>query len=195
MAIDAQTIANLSPARKAILVLVIVLIIFGLYWQLGYKGKARTIKRLRNDLSNKQAKLNENEAIARNLPRFKEEVEKLNLQLGRVVQELPNSREIPNLLETINNLGGINGLEVIYIRPQNDVDKGFYAEVPISIKVKGGYHEMGLFLDAVSKLPRIINVSDITMGNAQEDERSGVILLDISALATTYRYVETGGKK
>ncbi|UCF88479.1 MAG: type 4a pilus biogenesis protein PilO [bacterium] len=195
MAIDAQTIANLSPARKAILVLVIVLIIFGLYWQLGYKGKARTIKRLRNDLSNKQAKLNENEAIARNLPRFKEEVEKLNQQLGRVVQELPNSREIPNLLETINNLGGINGLEVIYIRPQNDVDKGFYAEVPISIKVKGGYHEMGLFLDAVSKLPRIINVSDITMGNAQEDERSGVILLDISALATTYRYVETGGKK
>ena len=193
MAIDAQTIANLSPARKLILVLVIVLLIFGLYWQLAYKGKARTIKRLSNDLSNKQAKLNENEAIARNLPRFKQEVEKLNQRLGRVVQELPNSREIPNLLETINNLGAINGLDVIFIRPQNDVDKGFYAEVPISIKVKGGYHEMGLFLDAVSKLPRIINVSDITMGNAREDERSGAIHLDISALATTYRYVETGG--
>lgn len=193
MAIDAQTIANLSPARKLILVLVIVLLLFGLYWQLAYKGKARTIKRLNNDLSNKQAKLNENEAIARNLPRFKQEVEKLNQRLGRVVQELPNSREIPNLLETINNLGAVNGLEVIFIRPQNDVDKEFYAEVPISIKVKGGYHEMGLFLDAVSKLPRIINVSDITMGNAREDERSGVIHLDISALATTYRYVETGG--
>jgi len=137
--------------------------------------------------------LNENEAIARNLPRFKEEVAKLNLQLGRVVQELPNSREIPNLLETISNLGALNGLDVVYIRPQNDVDKGFYAEVPIAIKVKGGYHEMGLFLDAVSKLPRIINVSDITMGNAKEDALTGVINLDISALATTYRYVETGG--
>ena len=193
MAIDAETIANLSPARKILLVLVIVLLIFGLYWQLVYRGKARTIVRLRNDLSNKQAKLNENEAIARNLPRFKEEVEKLNQQLGKVVQELPNSREIPNLLETINNLGALNGLDVIYVRPQEDVDKGFYAEVPISIKVKGGYHEMGLFLDAVSKLPRIINISDITMGNAKEDERSGVITLDISALATTYRYVETGG--
>jgi Tfp pilus assembly protein PilO len=52
---------------------------------------------------------------------------------------------------------------------------------------------LGLFLDAVSKLPRIINVSDITMGNAREDERSGSITLDISALATTYRYIETGG--
>ena len=193
MAINAQTFANLSPTRKLLLVLVIVALIFGLYWQLAYKGKARTINRLRSDLSNKQAKLNENEAIARNLPRFKEEVGKLNQQLGKVIQELPNSREIPNLLETISNLGAVNGLEVIYIKPQNDVDKGFYAEVPISIKVKGGYHEMGLFLDAVSRLPRIINVSDITMGNAREDERSGVINLDISALATTYRYVEKGG--
>ena len=193
MAIDAQTIANLSPARKLILVLVVVVLIFGLYWQFAYKGKARTINRLRSDLSNKQAKLNENEAIARNLPRFKEEVGKLNAQLAKVVQELPNSREIPNLLETISNLGAVNGLEVVYIKPQNDVDKGFYAEVPISIKVKGGYHEMGLFLDALSRLPRIINVSDITMGNVREDERSGVIVLDISALATTYRYIEKGG--
>jgi len=193
MAIDAQTIANLSPTRKLILVLVVVVLIFGLYWQFAYKGKAKTIDRLRSDLSNKQAKLNENEAIARNLPRFKEEVGKLNAQLSKVVQELPNSREIPNLLETISNLGAVNGLEVVYIKPQNDVDKGFYAEVPISIKVKGGYHEMGLFLDALSRLPRIINVSNISMGNVREDERSGVIVLDISALATTYRYVEKGG--
>ena len=193
MAINAQTIANLSPTRKLILVLVVVVLIFGLYWQLAYKGKAKTIDRLRSDLSNKQAKLNENEAIARNLPRFKEEVGKLNARLAKVVQELPNSREIPNLLETISNLGAVNGLEVVYIKPQNDVDKGFYAEVPISIKVKGGYHEMGLFLDALSRLPRIINVSNISMGNVREDERSGVIVLDISALATTYRYVEKGG--
>ena len=193
MAINAQTIANLSPTRKLLLVLVMVLLVFGLYWQFAYKGKAKTIDRLRSDLSNKQAKLNENEAIARNLPRFKEEVQKLNLQLGMVVQELPNKREIPNLIETISNLGALNGLEVIYIKPQNDVDQGFYAEVPIAIKVKGGYHEVGLFLDALSRLPRIINVSDITMGNAKEDERSGIIVLDISALATTYRYVEKGG--
>lgn len=193
MAIDAQTIANLSPARKILLVVLIAALIVGGYWYSFYRSKARTIDRLRNDLSNKQAKLNENEAIARNLPRFKEEVEKLNARLGMVVQELPNSREIPNLLETINNLGAVNGLDVVYIKPQNDVDRGFYAEVPISIKVRGGYHELGLFLDAVSRLPRIINVSDVTIGNAREDERSGDIVLDISGLATTYRYVEKGG--
>lgn len=193
MAINAETITNLSPVKKLGIVALVAVLIVGGYWYLFYKSKAKTIDRLRSDLSNKQAKLNENEAIARNLPRFKEEVKKLNLQLSKVVQELPNSREIPNLLETISNLGAMNGLEVLYIKPKNDVDKGFYAEVPISVKVKGGYHELGLFLDAVSNLPRIINVSNITIGNAREDKRSGAIILDISALATTYRYMEKGG--
>jgi type IV pilus assembly protein PilO len=191
--IEADTIANLSPVKKIGLVVLVAVLIVGGYWYGIYRAKAKTIDRLRGDLSNKQAKLNENEAIARNLPRFKEEVQKLNLQLSKVVQELPNSREIPNLLETISNLGAINGLDVLYIKPGNDVDKGFYAEVPISVKVKGGYHEMGMFLDAVSKLPRIINVSNITIGGAKEEPRSGAIILDINALATTYRYMEKGG--
>ena len=193
MAIDIQTITNLSPVKKLGLVVLVAALIVGGYWYSFYRSKAKTIDRLRGDLSNKQAKLNENEAIARNLPRFKEEVKKLNVQLSKVVQELPNSREIPNLLETISNLGAINGLEVLYIKPNNDVDRGFYAEVPISVKVKGGYHELGMFLDAVSKLPRIINVSDLTLGNAREDDKTGAIILDISALATTYMYREKGG--
>jgi type IV pilus assembly protein PilO len=193
MAINAEIITNLSPVKKLGLVVLVVALIVGGYWYSFYRSKAKTIGRLQGDLSNKQAKLNENEAIARNLPRFKEEVEKLNLQLSKVVQELPNSREIPNLLETISNLGAVNGLDVLYIKPNNDVDRGFYAEVPISVKVKGGFHELGMFLDALSKLPRIINVSNITIGNAREDDRTGAIILDISALATTYRYMEKGG--
>lgn len=193
MAINAETIANLSPTKKLLLVLVISSIIPGLYWYVGYRGQARTIEALRSDLSNKQAKLNENEAIARNLPRFKKEVEKLNLQLTKVVEELPNRREIPNLLETISNLAAINGLEVIFLKPNNDVDKGFYAEVPIQIKVKGGYHEVGLFLDSIARLPRIINVDNISLGNPREDKQMGGLVLDVNARATTYRYMEQGG--
>lgn len=193
MAIDAETIANLSPKRKALIILVIAVLIPGLYWYTTYRGKAKVIERLRQEYSQKQAKLNENEAIARNLPRFKEEVGKLNKELARVVQELPNSREIPNLIETISNLGSLNGLQIVYIKPQSDVNKGFYAEVPIQIKAVGGYHEMGLFLDSLSKLPRIINVSNINLGNAKEDKLTGAVVLNISALATTYRYIEKEG--
>lgn len=193
MAIDAEAIASLSPRKKILIVLVIAVIMPGLYWYSFYRSKAKVIKTLRNNLSKKQAKLNENEAIARNLPRFKEEVGKLNLRLGKVIQELPNSREIPNLIETISNLGSFNGLDVVFIKPLKDVNKGFYAEVPIQIKVKGGYHEMGLFLDAISKLPRIINVANLNMGGAKVDKDKGTVVLDISALAVTYRYLKKGG--
>ncbi len=192
MAIDAETIANLSPRKKVLLFILMAGLIVGLYWHLVYRSKARQLNRLQGQYSSKQAKLNENEAIARNLPRFKAEVDKLNGQLKLVVRELPNSREIPNLLQTLNNLSAINGLEVIFIKPRPDVDKGFFAEVPIQIKVRGGYHEVGMFLDSVSKLPRIINISDITLGNPKND-KSGAIVLDVSALATTYRYIEKGG--
>ncbi len=191
MAIDAESIANLSPRKKALLLIVVAGIIVGLYWHLVYRSKARVLRSLQGQLSSKQAKLNENQAIARNLPRFKSEVGKLNEKLKLVVKELPNSREIPNILQTLNNLSAINGLEVVFIKPRRDVDKGFYAEVPIQIKVRGGYHEVGMFLDSVSKLPRIINISDITLGNPRDD-KSGAMTLDVSALATTYRYVEKG---
>ncbi len=192
MAIDAETIANLSSRKKILLFILMAGLIVGLYWHLVYRSKARQLNRLQGQYSSKQAKLNENEAIARNLPRFKAEVDKLNGQLKLVVRELPNSREIPNLLQTLNNLSAINGLEVIFIKPRKDVDQGFFAEVPIQIKVRGGYHEVGMFLDSVSKLPRIINISDITLGNPKND-KSGAIVLDVSALATTYRYIEKGG--
>jgi len=192
MAINAETIANLSPVKKLLVVVVIGGLIAGGYWYAFYRDKADTVVRLRNDLSNKQAKLNENEAIARNLPRFKEEVGKLNAKLAKVVVELPNSREIPNLLETISNLASINGLEVIFLKPNNDVNKGFYSEVPIQVRVRGGYHEVGMFLDSVGRLSRIINVSNITLGNPRVDDKRGTLILDVSASATTYRYMEKG---
>ena len=193
MAIDAESWAGLSTRKKALVILLVSSLIVGLYWYSFYRSKAKNLERLRAEYSEKQAKLNENEAIARNLPRFKAEVDKLNQRLSVVVKELPNSREIPNLLEVLSTLGSINGLEVVYIKPQSDVNKGFYAEVPIQMKLKGGYHEMGMFMDDVSRLPRIINVGNVSLGNAKEATEGKGIVLDISALATTYRYIEKGG--
>ncbi len=193
MAIDMNTIKNLKPAQKAMVLAGIVVLLVGGYWYSYYRAKAKTIGTLRAELETKQRKLSENEAIARNLPRFKAELEKLTSRLGEIVRELPNSREIPNLLETISGLGAVNGLEVVFIKPNNDVNKGFYAEVPIQVKVRGGYHELGMYLDAISRLDRIINISDLTMGSPTEDAASGKVTLEVGALATTYRYIEKGG--
>ncbi len=192
MAIDAKTIANLSLLQKFLVGAAVAGVIVGLYWYLVYRGQEETLGILGRQYQERQAKLNETQAIAETFQNFKDEVEKLGARLSAALQELPNQREIPGILENLNNLGSANGLDVVYVKPNPDVGRDFYAEVPISIKVKGSYHQVGMFFDAVSRLPRIINIGRVSLGNANEAE-DGSIVLDVNCTATTYRYVEKGG--
>jgi type IV pilus assembly protein PilO len=192
MAIDAKTIANLSLLQKALVALGIVGVLVGLYWYLVYKGQQDELGVLQQQYQEKQGKLSETQNIASTFQSFKDEVEKLNARLTAALQELPNQREIPGILENLNALGAANGLDVAYVKPNPDVPRDFYAEVPISIKVRGGYHQVGMFFDAVSRLPRIINISRVSIGNATE-QADGTVVLDVNCQATTYRYVEKGG--
>lgn len=192
MAIDAKTIANLSLPQKLGVALAVCAVIVGLYWYLVYQEQKKEIIGLNARYQQVQAKLTETQTIAATLQNFKEEVDNLNARLSAALQELPNQREIPSILENLNALGSANGLEVVYVKPNPDIARDFYAEVPISIKVKGGYHQVGMFFDAVSRLPRIINISRVSMGNATE-QADGTVVLDVNCQATTYRYVEKGG--
>jgi type IV pilus assembly protein PilO len=192
MAIDAKIIANLTLPQKFLAGVAVAGILVGLYWYLVYRGQQETIGILNQQYQERQAKLNETQAIADTFQNFKDEVEKLGARLSAALQELPNQREIPGILENLNSLGAANGLDVVYVKPNPDATRDFYAEVPISIKVRGSYHQVGMFFDAVSRLPRIINIGRVSLGNASE-EADGSVILDINCTATTYRYVEKGG--
>ena len=99
---------------------------------------------------------------------------------------LPKEKEIPALLTNISALGRGAGLDFLTFKPQSDVPKDFYSEIPVDIKVRGPYHNMGIFLDQVSKLDRIVTVSNITMGGPKEE--SGEMLLNSSCRLVTYRF-------
>jgi len=110
-----------------------------------------------------------------------------------VLVRLPEEKDIPKLLTQVNTLGQQGGLEFQLFRPGLPIKKGFYAEVPIDVKVEAQYHSLGSFLDRVSKLERIVNVSDIRVtplsGTAQRGDRSIVAEMK----ATTYTFLEKGG--
>lgn len=133
-------------------------------------------------------KLQENRRIANNLPRFKAEYEAMQVQLELALNELPNESEIPSLLSSIAGLARDNGLEVIEFKPNKEQPKGFYAKVPVSLKLSGSYHEMALFCEAISLLDRIVNVENINLGKAKT--KDGQTILTISANAITYRFIE-----
>jgi type IV pilus assembly protein PilO len=151
------------------------------------KGKYEdTLRKLQSDLQQKQL-------IAANRPKLEAEIKDLEKQLAEALVRLPEEKDIPRLLTQVNTLGQQNGLDFLLFRPGVPVKKGFYAEVPIEIRVDGQYHTLGGFLDRVSKLERIVTVSDIKIvplsAQAQRSDRS--IVADLKA--TTYTFLEKGG--
>jgi type IV pilus assembly protein PilO len=103
--------------------------------------------------------------------------------------QLPDKKEIPKLLKTISSVGKEAGLKFQLFRPRTEIPKEFYAEIPVEIKVVGGYHDVAKFFCQVGMLDRIVNITNVVMGNAQE--KKGEMELTTSCLATTFRFIET----
>jgi len=99
---------------------------------------------------------------------------------------LPETKEIPSLLSSISQSGQDAGLEFVLFEPKAEVKKDFYAEIPVSIKVTGSYHNIATFFDNVSRLYRIVNIQNIEMKSGKNDTS-----LDTSCTAVTYKFVET----
>lgn len=149
--------------------------------------------KLEGDLQKLQADLDQKRIIAANRPKLEEEIKALEKQLEVALVKLPEEKEIPKLLTQVNTLGLQSGLEFQLFRPAAPVKKGFYAEVPIDIRVQGEYHTLGAFLDRVSKLERIVNVADLRISPlAAQQQRTGrTITADFKA--TTFTFLEKGG--
>ena len=104
-------------------------------------------------------------------------------------QQLPGEREIPLLLEQIAIFGKEAGVEFLSFRPAAEVKKDFYAELPITIRLTGGYHEMGRFAGGIAALPRIVTLHDVVIGNVSGKDGGGGKLY-MEAKARTYRYLD-----
>ncbi len=102
--------------------------------------------------------------------------------------QLPNKKEIPTLLTNLATLARDNGLEVTTFTPRGEVNKGFYAEVPASLDLVGTYHQVAQFAEAVSKLSRIVNLSDLSFTGPTV--QGDVAVLKVKSKVTTFRFVE-----
>ena len=149
--------------------------------------------KLEGELQSLQADLAQKRSIAANRVKLEAEIKELEKQLAAALVKLPEEKDIPKLLTQVNTLGQQSGLEFQLFRPGAPARKGFYAEVPIDIRVEGQYHSLGGFLDRVSKLERIVNVADlkITPLSVQQQSTGRTLVADLKA--TTYTFLDKGG--
>jgi len=188
VAITLETIVKLSKAKKIFILVVLLGGILGIYFYSFYIPQHETLQKKKAEMEVLERQVRELRIVAANMKRFQEEVAKLREELKLAVSQLPTSKEIPSLLASISNLGTDSGLEFLLFRPMPEINRDFYAEIPVEIKVKGNYHQVALFFDKVGKLPRIVNINAVAMENAKETAGSWEI--QTSCTATTFKFIE-----
>ncbi len=122
--------------------------------------------------------------IAINLPAYRKQLDDVEKQFGALLEQLPGKSEMDALLTDINQAGLGRGLQFELFRPAADESvKEFYAELPITIRVTGNYHDIGAFAGDIGKLSRIVTLNDISIASAKDT-------LSMDATAMTYRYLD-----
>jgi type IV pilus assembly protein PilO len=130
---------------------------------------------------------------AANLSAYKAQLAEMEKSFGAMLRQLPNKTEVPNLLVDISQTGLAAGLEEKLFQPRPEARQDFYAELPISIRLTGGYHEMGRFASGIAALPRIVTLHDIEItpsGQARGGAAADPSALTLNVTAKTYRYLD-----
>ena len=176
----------LDKRTKILIIIAVFIVPVLLFYFLCFSpqmDKIVTLQKQANTLSDDLKKVRKTVA---DLPRYKNEFAEVQKQFDTMAILLPKTQEIPNLLRNISDLGKSTGLDFLKFVPGAEVPKDFYAEIPIDIAIVGPYHNLGSFLDKVSKLDRIVTVNNINVDKPTKEDTE--LLLNSTCRLVTYRF-------
>jgi len=183
--LDVSTIGAWPIAAKAIVIVIICAIVLALGYFFDIQAQQETLaarqqeeKKLKKSFESKQAR-------AANLDAYKQQMQEMKESFGTMLRQLPSKTEVEDLLIDISQTGLASGIEFELFKPGNENFIEFYAEQPISIRVKGTYHEFGDFISGVAALPRIVTLHNISISPKSKSTE-----LSMNITAKTYRYLD-----
>jgi type IV pilus assembly protein PilO len=132
--------------------------------------------------------LAEKQEIAQNLNEKRRQMDELEQQLQDALTELPEKKDIDELLATLNDIGKKSGLEIARVEPGAEAAAAFFAKIPVKMNVAGNYHEIAMFLQEIASMRRIVNVTNIKMGGGTM--RGDKVILSADFMATTFRFLD-----
>ena len=166
------------------LAMVLLLIIAVAYW-FDWKDQLASIDAEKAKEEQLKGVFVDKKKQALDLPSYRKQLEDIEKQFGALLKQLPGKSEIDALLTDINQAGLGRGLQFELFKPATDeTARDFYAELPISIRITGNYHDMGAFASDVGKLSRIVTLNDIALSTAKDNT------LVMDATAKTFRYLD-----
>jgi len=185
MALNLST-KGAPPAAKIILAFLPAIILTAVFYFIVYSPKSKDINQLNAAITKLDKEILDSEVKIGRLDALKAESERLKARLKELQEQLPEEKEVSGLLKQVSDLGIKSGLEILLWKPgaKKADPSGLYMEIPVSIELVGNYHNLGVFFSHVSRLKRIVNISNIKLGAPKV--KNGTYSIGITCTATTF---------
>ncbi|GAB4168929.1 MAG: type 4a pilus biogenesis protein PilO [Rhodocyclaceae bacterium] len=182
--LDPKDVGQWPLAPRVATLLAILVALLAAAWWFDWRDQIEQLDLKRQDEAKLKSEYLSKMKQAVNLDEYRRQLAEIDRSFGAVLKQLPNKSEMEGLLVDINQAGLGQGLHFELFRPGAEAMKDFYAELPITIRVTGNYHDLGAFVGDVAKLPRIVLLGELGLAPGKD----GRLVMD--AIATTYRYLD-----
>ena len=186
--LDTNDIGRWPLLFRAVLIAVIfVAVRVGGSYYFVYRTKALLLEQAEAKEIELKATFVAKQRRAANLDAYKVQLKEMEVSFGAMLRQLPSRTEVPSLLVDISQTGLAAGLEERLFKPSSEIQKDLYAELPITIRLPGSYHDLTRFVSGIAALPRIVTLHDVLI---QPEKNTGGNNLVLDVTAKTYRYLE-----
>ena len=176
------------PFRIGAIGLIFIIAVVAMAYFLAWKPKKPELDAARAEEQTLLSTLELKARKAANLDAYKAQLAEMEQSFGAMLRKLPNKTEVPNLLTDISQQGSGAGLDQKLFQPGQQVNKDFYAELPIKMRLTGTFHAIGAFVSGIAALPRIVTLHDVEIAPAAKGLGTDQLQLDVTA--KTYRYLD-----
>ena len=188
-----DAILERSTAQKIAILAVTVILMVALYYSFLFAPKSDEIAKLADSVEIARNEKTVKTQKAANLSRLRQDLQRLDAELKKAIAQLPEKREIPELLSSISSKAQQSGLDVLLFRPRAESYQEFYAEVPVDITVKGNFHNTVSFFDEVGRMDRLVNLDNIGFKNPTVSGDN--VVLETTSVATAFRFLDDAERK
>lgn len=184
--------AKVPPGQRYLGALAIAGIAVVLYYSVYYQDQQSRLASLNSRLRNEETKRNEKEAYINNLSQYEARFKQLQEELEHARNILPDKENVPELIAQLGSRARQSGLAIEHFAPISSASFGFYEEIAFTMELRGSYHEISTFVDAVGKMDRIVNVSGLSLLRPKTVNQK--IVLDGKFTIKTYRFISAPKK-
>jgi type IV pilus assembly protein PilO len=188
-----EKILDRPKGQKLGILVGLIILLSAAFYSFVYSPQADEVAKLNESIEAARNEKSIKQKRAANLPKLQQELAELDLRLKEAIAQLPSKKEIADLLSSVAAKAQESGLDINLFRPKPESYKDFYAEIPVDINIKGTFHNVIMFFDAIGRLTRLINIDNVGFKNPKVTGEQ--MVLEFTTTATTYRFLEEAERK